>query len=233
MEQKFRKATCWNCHKEFTFNQKEWGKISNPHYCPQCVEIVKKEEIEEKRKQNEEHIKYLIAKLPRLYQNITTNKDYKRYIEKSLYITGDVGTGKTVLVVTLAKHYIINNIPIKWISYPEFIMMLQNAFKNDAYKNAGTSWTTKINPYNEAEEVAEFEGYLFIDDLGAEKLTDFVRQITYFIINHREQNMLKTVITSNFSLQEVDAQIDRRISSRIAGICEVLKLKGQDKRLKV
>ena len=73
---------------------------------------------------------------------------------------------------------------------------------------------------------------LFLDDLGAEKLTDFVRQITYFILNEREQNELTTVITSNFSLKQLDEQIDQRISSRIAGMCEILKFTGDDRRIK-
>ena len=73
---------------------------------------------------------------------------------------------------------------------------------------------------------------LFLDDLGAEKLTDFVRQITYYILNEREQHQLLTVITSNFSIKDLDKQIDSRISSRIAGMCEILKFTGKDQRLK-
>jgi DNA replication protein DnaC len=51
------------------------------------------------------------------------------------------------------------------------------------------------------------------------------------IINYREQNKLQTIITSNFTLDEIDMYIDRRISSRIAGMCEVVRMSG-DKRLK-
>ena len=80
--------------------------------------------------------------------------------------------------------------------------------------------------------MAKFEGWLAIDDIGAEKLTEFVRQITYYILNEREQRELPTLITSNFSLMEIDEMIDSRISSRIAGMCEVIKLSGKDRRLK-
>jgi len=51
------------------------------------------------------------------------------------------------------------------------------------------------------------------------------------IINYREQNKLQTIITSNFTLDEIDKYIDRRISSRIAGMCEIIRMSG-DKRLK-
>jgi len=41
---------------------------------------------------------------------------------------------------------------------------------------------------------------------------------------------MQTIITSNFTLDEIDMYIDRRISSRIAGMCEVVRMSG-DKRL--
>jgi len=43
---------------------------------------------------------------------------------------------------------------------------------------------------------------------------------------------LPTIITSNFGLNEIDEMIDSRISSRISGMCEVLQIKGKDRRLK-
>ena len=82
-----------------------------------------------------------------------------------------------------------------------------------------------------AENIATYPGTLCIDDIGAEKMTAFVQQITYYIINYREQEMLHTLITSNFSLQQIDEQIDTRVSSRIAGMCKVVKIQGHDRRL--
>ena len=74
---------------------------------------------------------------------------------------------------------------------------------------------------------------MIIDDIGAEKLTEFVRQTFYYIINEREQWLKKTIITSNYSLDELDEYIDGRISSRIAGMCEIVELGGKDRRVKV
>ena len=99
-------------------------------------------------------------------------------------------------------------------------MELQNLYHSD-----------KESPFEKAEEVANSFGVLIIDDLGANKATEWVRQITYYIINEREQRMLPIVITSNFSLEEIAEQIDSRISSRIAGMCKSIKLSGKDRRL--
>ncbi len=106
------------------------------------------------------------------------------------------------------------------ISYPAFIMELQNMFREDGE-----------SPADFAKKVATYPELLVIDDLGAEKLTDFVRQTTYYILNEREQRCLQTVITSNFSLAQIDEQIDSRVSSRIAGMCKVFKFEGNDRRL--
>lgn len=138
---------------------------------------------------------------------------------KSLFINGNPGSGKTVFACSMAKETLKNGI-VKFVSYPAFIMELQSAFKAD-----------KENPFDIASEVAKFPGLLIIDDLGAEKITDFVRQITYFILNEREQWKLQTIITSNFSLPQLDEQIDARISSRIAGMCKILKFTGKDRRI--
>jgi len=138
----------------------------------------------------------------------------------NLFISGESGIGKTTLAASIIKQVIRNRMKIKWISYPAFIMELQNMFRND-----------KESPFDTADNIANFNGILVIDDLGSEKMTDWVRQITYFIINEREQRELPIIITSNFSLEEIAQQIDIRISSRIAGMCKAIKLSGKDKRL--
>ena len=62
-------------------------------------------------------------------------------------------------------------------------------------------------------------------------MTDFVRQTTYALINEREMEMRPTFITSNFALQRLNEHIDERVASRIAGMCEVIELKGKDRRI--
>jgi len=130
--------------------------------------------------------------------------------------------GKTVLMAGIVKEILKNREKeVKWISYSGFIMELQSLFRKD----------DEITPFERAEEIASFPGALAIDDIGAEKITAFVQQITYYIINHREQEMLHTLITSNFSLQQIDDQIDTRVSSRIGGMCQIVRLTGKDRRL--
>ena len=72
---------------------------------------------------------------------------------------------------------------------------------------------------------------LILDDLGSEKITEYLRTTFYYIFNEREIWERPTIITSNLSLEELDNHLGARVSSRIAGSCEVLKFTGKDRRL--
>ena len=192
-----------------------WHDYSNDTVCSlQCYNELKK--IQDKKYYEEE-----IRKIPLKYRGIECdNKTLEQNFQKNIFINGKSGVGKTVFAANIAKMCIKNKIKFSWISFPQFIMELQNLYRKD-----------NESPFERAESIAGFNGVLIIDDLGAEKATDWVRQITYFIINEREQRMLPIIITSNFSLEEIAEQIDIRISSRIAGMCKAIKLTDKDRRL--
>lgn len=235
-----RSAFCKYCKKLFEYDRRE----KNHNEAMFCSEIC---ETNYRKEANRNRILTQISlNIPIKYHNIETNKKelLKDSFGKSLFLWGKVGTGKSVFMASLAKEYIKQNWKVKWISFPRFIMTLQRSFKKDERFNS-SEYRTK-DSYEIADEIALFpvhkrynsiivgkesNGILFIDDLGAEKLTEFVRQIMYYIVNEREERMLKTVITSNFSLSKIDEMIDSRISSRIAGMCEVLHFTGEDRRL--
>jgi len=185
-----------------------------PNFCSDKCKTIHEEKLYQKR----------LAIIPIKFRNIECDKPniVKQGVNQSMFITGGAGVGKTVLMAGIAKEILKDKKKgAEWISYPGFIMELQSLFRKD----------DDITPFERAEEIASFSGTLAIDDIGAEKITAFVQQITYYIINYREQEMLHTLITSNFSLQQIDEQIDTRVSSRIGGMCKIVKLTGKDRRL--
>ena len=70
---------------------------------------------------------------------------------------------------------------------------------------------------------------LYLDDLGTEKMTDWVHQAFVLLVSEREEYNLPTVITSNLTGKEIADSIDRRIASRIGG-GHVVKVLGHDRR---
>ena len=99
-------------------------------------------------------------------------------------------------------------------------MVLRNTFKDKSEQ----SETEIINNLSEAN-------ILILDDLGAEKSSEFALQSLYVIIDQRYSEIRPTIITSNLSLGEIAEKVGDRIASRIAGMCKVIELKGKDRRL--
>ena len=71
---------------------------------------------------------------------------------------------------------------------------------------------------------------LLLDDIGAERGTDFAIQELYNLINFRYSNELATLYTSNLSIKELGSKIGVRISSRIEGSTTVAKFTEKDRR---
>ena len=71
---------------------------------------------------------------------------------------------------------------------------------------------------------------LQIDDLGAEKRSDWVLEQLYAIVDERYAANRSIVVTTNLDLTQLEAQIGERTVSRLAEICEVLRLHGDDRR---
>jgi len=207
------------CGKIFEFEAIPKNRFEYPHGAPsfcsdKCKKIYKDKQYQKR-----------LTIIPIKFRDIECDKTkiIKQGIEQSMFITGTAGVGKTVLMAGIIKEILkVREREVEWISYPGFIMELQSSFR---------SKDDEVTPFERAEEIASFPGTLAIDDIGAEKMTAFVQQITYYIINYREQEMLHTLITSNFSLQQIDDQIDTRVSSRIGGMCKIVKLTGKDRRL--
>jgi DNA replication protein DnaC len=57
--------------------------------------------------------------------------------------------------------------------------------------------------------------FLVIDDLGAARMTPHIKTETASILMARHREQRKTIITTNMSLQDMAAEIDGRIESRL------------------
>jgi len=216
--------TCRYCKADIKTNS-----LDNRYFCNDGCEVADTKRVEANHiaamaKIEEIHLELSIAKvIPKKYRdgNYTFDFNLDSVYDKSLFITGPAGVGKTTLMASLAKKYIGNDVDVKWLSFASFIIHLQRGFK-----------LVDGDPYTAAAEAAEFKGMLMIDDLGAEKTTEYVRQTIYYILNEREQNCLPIIITSNLTLNELSIKADSRAASRIAGMCKQVKLTGKDRRIK-
>lgn len=72
---------------------------------------------------------------------------------------------------------------------------------------------------------------LVIDDLGAEKPTEWVRERLYEIVNARYEAVRPILVTTNLSPQQLEQRIGARVTGRLVEMCELVELTGPNRRL--
>ena len=169
--------------------------------------------------------KNLVLKMTESKENQKTGlKEFKG----SCFLYGEAGRGKSHVAACLMYEHMR---PISrtdwhscaWANVPKLLYQLRRAINN-------------VEDRQEEQSIVDFysnASWLCLDDLGAEKTSDWVQQVLYLIINERYENMRTTVFTSNMCLNGLASKMeDERLSSRITGMCEgrIWEIKGKDRR---
>lgn len=187
------------------------------------------------------------ARIPRAYEGDTfadydiTNGNKGAVAAAHLMIAGEIGglfihgvrgTGKTKLAAIIANERASAGKPVLFASVPDLMADIRASFAS-----GGTS---------ERVQAVKETPFLVLDDLGAEKMTEWVGEQLFCIVNHRYNEQLPTVVTSNYSPTQIIrhmATVDRggnviddmqgqRIMSRIYGMCERVEIRGADWRMR-
>lgn len=135
-----------------------------------------------------------------------------------LFITGGTGLGKTFLCSAICLALSENGIVSLYSTYSDLLTGIKAGF-DDANSHA-----------TPLAEMARQVPVLILDDLGAEYTTDFATSCLFDIINHRRNERLPLVVSSNLTLSDVAKRYDQRICSRLGEVCETLPLYGTDIR---
>jgi len=148
-----------------------------------------------------------------------------KLINKSLFLHGEAGTGKTLLgISTCLKQR--SDKKLLWKSDFEFINVTELLFnlRNSYRLSNNNTETTEELILNKLRKCT----LLILDDLGVEKTTDWALQILYLIINYRYENEKITIVTSNYSPEELQEKMeDGRIISRLMAMGLVINCKKQ------
>ena len=142
---------------------------------------------------------------------------------KGIYLWGGIGTGKTHIAYALQRHSQLPTSKRRAISIN--VVEILKEIRDDIRRRP----EEKERPL---QTLMDYDGILILDDIGVEKASEFVRETLYLLINQRYNDMLPTIFTSNCSLDELSNRLEDRIPSRIKGMCEIIELKGEDRRLK-
>jgi DNA replication protein DnaC len=140
---------------------------------------------------------------------------------RGLWLMGDTGTGKTTLAMLVSGVALERQRSVAIYSLPKLLARIRRTYDGEAGETS----------YLELFERLTSVDLLHIDDLGAEKRTDWVLEQLYALVNERYEAKRSIVVTTNLDQARLEEQIGPRTVSRLVEICgDPLPLFGQDRR---
>lgn len=141
----------------------------------------------------------------------------------NLLIYGNPGVGKTFLTNCIARELLNTAHTVIYLTAFQLFSILEKH-----------TFDKSKEPY-EVEE--QFNGImncdlLIIDDLGTELNSGFISSQLYLIINERYLSRKSTIISTNLSIEDMKRLYNERVFSRITSNYKLLKIVGDDIRLK-
>jgi DNA replication protein DnaC len=157
----------------------------------------------------------VVAETRRFVDHVDENLDSGR----GLWFVGATGTGKTTLAMLVSKAALKAGRSVAIYSLPRLL----NEIRDYAHR-AERSHLDLLDRLTTID-------LLHVDDVGAERTTDWVLEELYSIVNARYEDQRSMVITTNLGYDELAAQISERTVSRLTEMCVQLPLQGEDRRI--
>jgi DNA replication protein DnaC len=148
-------------------------------------------------------------------------------VDKGLFFIGSPGIGKTHLAVAILRQ-VIRTRGARGLFYDtrDLLKVIRSTYD----PTNRTSESDVLRPVMTAE-------LLVLDDLGAEKTSDWVDETLNLIVNTRYNERRATIFTSNFEEKEdrndpesLLVRVGFRMHSRLYEMCEFLEFDGADYR---
>lgn len=137
-------------------------------------------------------------------------------------LIGTRGTGKTHLLAAVANQLLSRGESPLYVVAPDFLDYLRAGYD--------TERENKISQ-NAAQRMEDARGcpVLLLDDLGAEKRSEWTDEQLYRLLNFRYNEGLPTVVASNVTLDKLEPRIASRLQD--ASLSRIVLLAGEDQRL--
>ena len=145
--------------------------------------------------------------------------------QKGLMLIGPPGIGKTHIAVSVLRD-VVQRTGASGLYYDTRALLKD--IRNTYNPVTHTAEMDVIRPVMEAE-------LLVLDDLGAERLTDWVEETMSLIVNTRYNERRATIFTSNYEdipddVNSLLVRVGFRLHSRLREMCEFLEYDGADYR---
>ena len=118
-----------------------------------------------------------------------------------LVLVGVTGCGKTHLAAAIANYCLQAGKPALFIVVPEFLDHLRSTFSPESRVS-----------YDQLFESVKNAPLLILDDFGEQSATPWAQEKLYQVINYRYNARLPIVITTTYSLDEIESPVSSRLA---------------------
>lgn len=153
----------------------------------------------------------------KMAENYVKNFSTFRQNGKGLLLYGTVGTGKSHIAACIANALIDKGCKVLMTNFATMVNILQSSF------DGRQEYIDSLNRYS----------LLIIDDLGAERKSEYMQEQVFNIIDARYRSGLPMIITTNLTAEELKKPSDignGRIYDRILERCHPVEVNGQSIR---
>ena len=200
--------------KKYLSKADKFRNIISPEYALFLQKQYRKKQWKKKGRQK------VIDSLPfRLAENFNTY-DFSNLPKRkigSMFIYGKAGTGKTVA----CAYYYLEFVKQLYLEQSSFTKTHHFIVYSKLMENLQKDY---IDSDNLMKKYMECD-LLVIDEFGVKKLTEYVYDRIYLIINERYLSLLPTIINSNDNLEQIKNKFDDRIVRRIEEDYELIEKK--------
>jgi DNA replication protein DnaC len=144
-----------------------------------------------------------------------------------LMLIGGVGTGKTHIAVAIGR-LVCQQVDwgdrVLFANVPALLREIKQGYSQDDDRE-------QIIMRRLAGPIGS--ELVILDDMAAEKSTDWAADTLYSIVNTRYENMQATIITANVTLDTLKQRVGERIVSRLYERCVVVDMGGDDYRVRI
>jgi len=165
--------------------------------------------------------RHLVENAERFINVFNLNDDK---LHPGLMMSGPVGCGKSHLGIAILREIIAKGYSGLYYNSPDLLRDIRATYSADS----GPTEDTLL------EEVSEVD-LLLLDDVGAEKVSGFVLDRFYLIVNKRYEGCKPIIVTTNLDEHELRNRLEDRIVSRLKEMCsDSLRFPEEDyRRLKL
>jgi len=139
---------------------------------------------------------------------------------RGLWLFGDTGTGKTTLAMLVSKAALEAGHSVAIYSLPKLLARIRRTYDSEPNGDSYLAFFERLTSVD----------LLHIDDLGAEKRSDWVLEQLYALINERYEAQRSVLVTTNLPHEALEEQIGGRTVSRLNEMCDEIAFFGADRR---